>query len=349
MSNNIKRKFEPLLIGDFLYNVFWDGGIDDIVIEVDIDGDINKEEIRLGIVSQLGFKLDLSIGKNNYRLSDDLVKTQFNEDIAEDFYYQLAIKDITRDGYPEILLAIGNGISTLYLNIWQFDKQKYLNTPLNRNANPFNFLGEISGQSKMFIYPNGRIDVPFGSQGLYATYMWNGKSIQIIQDNEDVDKTISSLETIGFRKNSMKCFLTGTEICHKDIEIKNNWVFVAYDYKNNEIENIIIKKGINPIFKDFGLQAIIAKESKVNYDFMCKICKLIQESNYFLADISDFNNFNVGFELGIAIGMGKDTIIIANENSKEASDIKRTEAIKYKYEDVEKFKIDLSNMLKNIL
>lgn len=348
MLNNLKKEFKPLLIGEFLHNVFWAGGPEDILIEADIDGDINKEEIRLGIVSQFGFKLDVYIGKNRYRLSDDLAKTKFYNDIIGDFYCQLAIKDITKDGLPEILLAIGNSSSELYLNIWQFDKQKYLNTSRIRNVNPFNFLGQIVGQERMFIFPSGRIDVPFGSQGLFTTYMWNGKNLQEIENNEEMEKNISNLEAVSFQKKSMECFLIGTKICNKDIEEKNNGVFIAYDYRNKETESIIIEKGINPVFKDFGLEPIIAKEFKVNYDFMCKICKLIQESKYFLADISDFNNFNVGFELGIAVGIGKDTIIIANENSMEASDLKRTEAIKYNYRDIKKFKSDLSKMLKNI-
>lgn len=79
-----------------------------------------------------------------------------------------------------------------------------------------------------------------------------------------------------------------------------------------------------------------------------KICKLIQESRYFIADITGLN-FNVGFELGIAIGIGRDSIIIADKSSKEASDLKRTEAIKYSLKNIEDFKNNIAEMIKNII
>ena len=81
---------------------------------------------------------------------------------------------------------------------------------------------------------------------------------------------------------------------------------------------------------------------------MCKICQQIQESKYLLADMTD-NNFNVGLELGIAIGFQKITMLIANENSKEIGDLKRTDSIRYNSENVEKLKTDFSNMLANII
>lgn len=105
---------------------------------------------------------------------------------------------------------------------------------------------------------------------------------------------------------------------------------------------------VSTALKEFGLKPIIAKDVKVNYDFMCKICKLIQESKYFIADITGLN-FNVGFELGIAVGIGRDSIIIADKSAKEASDLKRNEAIKYSLENTESFKHDLVEMIKNVI
>ena len=97
-----------------------------------------------------------------------------------------------------------------------------------------------------------------------------------------------------------------------------------------------------------GLTAIRAKDKIVNYDFMCKICEQIQESRFLLADISE-DNLNVGLELGIAIGLQKTTMVMANEESKEIGDLKRTDSIRYNFENVDKLKSDFSNMIGNIL
>ena len=146
---------------------------------------------------------------------------------------------------------------------------------------------------------------------------------------------------------SLKCFINGSKICTKKIEEKDDQIFLAYDYKNKEVDKII-ENEIIPIVIGNDLKPIRAKDKIVNYDFMCKICQQIQESKYLLADITD-NNFNVGLELGIAIGFQKITMIIANKNSKEIGGLKRTDSIRYDIENVEKLKSDFSNMLVNII
>ena len=198
----------------------------------------------------------------------------------------------------------------------------------------------------MFIYPNGRIDIPYGGQGLFEIYIWNGLKLEEIENNAEMDDNIFYLETQISQLRPMKCFLIGTPLYNQNISLKENWVFLAYDYSNKKIENIM--NTVSSVLKDFGLESKIAKDVKVNYDFMCKICKLIQESKYFIADITGLN-FNVGFELGIAVGIGRDSIIIADESSKEASDLKRTEAIKYSIENTKEFKNNLTEMIKNII
>ena len=334
-----KKNLKPLLIGEFLHTVFWDGSNKSVTLEADIDNDLNKETITLGLDTQVGIKIDVSLNDNTFRLSGI-------EDLKEDFYAQLVIKDITRDGIPDILLAIGDGSSELFLNIWQFDRISYLNTQRKKYLNPFNCIGYLEGQEVMRVFPNGRIDVPFGSQGLFETYIWNGYKLEKIENNEEMDGKILRIETQLSQLNSMKCFITGTPFCNQNITLRDNWVFLAYDYSNKNIEKIM---GIvSSALKEFGLESKIAKDLKVNYDFMCKICKLIQESKYFIADITGLN-FNVGFELGIAVGIGRDSIIIADKSSKEASDLKRNEAIKYDSENIEDFKNNLTEMIKNII
>lgn len=338
MSIN-KKNLKPLLIGEFLHSVFWDGSNKKVTLEADINNDLNKETVTLGLDTPVGVKIEVDLKDNTYRISGI-------EDLREDFYAQLVIKDITRDGIPDILLAIGDGLTELFLYIWQFDRISYLKTQRKKYFNPFNCLGCLEGQEVMRIFPNGRIDIPFGSQGLFETYIWNGYKLEKIENNEEMDNKILRVETQMSQLNSMKCFITGTPFCNKNITLRDNWVFLAYDYSNKDTEKIM---GIvSTVLNEFGLESKIAGNEKVNYDFMCKICKLIQESRYFIADITGLN-FNVGFELGIAVGIGRDSIIIAEKSSREASDLKRTEAIKYSLENIDEFRNNFTEMIKNII
>jgi hypothetical protein len=66
-------------------------------------------------------------------------------------------------------------------------------------------------------------------------------------------------------------------------------------------------------------------------DFVCKICKAIQESRVVVADITG-GNPNVFFELGLAVGLGKPAILIHDEKATEGkvpSDLLAWEYIPY--------------------
>ena len=66
-------------------------------------------------------------------------------------------------------------------------------------------------------------------------------------------------------------------------------------------------------------------------DFVCKICKAIQESRVVVADITS-GNANVFFELGLAVGLGKPAILIHDEKVTEGkvpSDLLAWEYIPY--------------------
>jgi len=141
------------------------------------------------------------------------------------------------------------------------------------------------------------------------------------------------------------CFVVDSSICNRNIVEKDNQVFVAFDYKDKDIKLII--DYIIPILESYNLKPIIASDKIVNYDFMCKICGLIQESKYVLAEIS-VQNLNVGLELGLAIGLQKKTMLIANKNSKEVGDLKRTDSVRYG-DDLIELKKDFEKMLKSIL
>ena len=147
------------------------------------------------------------------------------------------------------------------------------------------------------------------------------------------------------KRDKFRCFLTDSDECSKKIKEKDNQVFLAFDYNDEETKSVI--EYIKEILKSYNIEPIIASDKIVSHDFMCKICELIQESKYLLADISS-NNLNVGLELGIAIGLNKKTMLISDKNSGEIGDLKRTDSIRYG-NDMELLKKDFQKMLQNIL
>jgi hypothetical protein len=186
----------------------------------------------------------------------------------------------------------------------------------------------------------------------------NPHEFEFIRKKEILRKELLE-ELTKYNKIMKKCFITGGE-CSKNIIIEKNSVFVALRHSPQN-ENVY-KYGIEPALKDLGLKIFRAKDLKLNIDFMCKICEQIQRSEYVLADVSEetitnisvnssldeFSKtaFNVGYELGISHGLGKETFILRKENSKEHQDIKRNEAILYS-DDYEKLKSDIVTMFQD--
>jgi len=149
------------------------------------------------------------------------------------------------------------------------------------------------------------------------------------------------------KPKSMKCFLIDTPICNKDIIEQPSWVFQAYDYKNKNVQKAIIE-GINPILSKYNLIPKPAKDLKKRHDYMCKICQMIQESKYFIADLSN-DNTNVGLELGLALGIGKEVILFTSRDPNEVSDLKRTELIIYDIDKIDRLKLDFTETLRDVI
>jgi hypothetical protein len=142
----------------------------------------------------------------------------------------------------------------------------------------------------------------------------------------------------------MRCYLTDTKDCNLKIREKPDQVFIAYNYKYRSVQNII-EGAVIPVFKQLKIKPKIAKEELRTKDFFCKICELIQGSKYFLANLTN-PTFNVGLELGLALGLNKDIILIASKRTRLPSDLIRQEVIFYS-SDVGDFKNRLIKLMKN--
>jgi hypothetical protein len=105
-----------------------------------------------------------------------------------------------------------------------------------------------------------------------------------------------------------------------------------------------IDEAVLPALQELGLEAKIAKEELRTKDFFCKICEMIQGSQFFLANLTN-PTFNVGLELGLALGLNKIIILIASKKTRLPSDLVRQEVIFYSGESID-LKKKLIKMIK---
>ena len=112
----------------------------------------------------------------------------------------------------------------------------------------------------------------------------------------------------------LPCPKGGGEPCHKhgEIDPRRFDVFFALPFVDPPtckktcdvlIDWLVEKRGID--------QMRIFRADKWTYsgDFICKICKALQESRLVVADITG-GNPNVFYEIGLAVGMGKPVVLI---------------------------------------
>ena len=142
----------------------------------------------------------------------------------------------------------------------------------------------------------------------------------------------------------MRCYLTDTKDCNLKVKEKPDQIFIAYNYKYKSVQNII-EGAVIPAFKQLKIKPRIAKEELRTKDFFCKICELIQGSKYFLANLTN-PTFNVGLELGLALGLNKYIILIASKRTRLPSDLIRQEVIFYT-SDTKDLKNKLLKLLKD--
>ena len=72
----------------------------------------------------------------------------------------------------------------------------------------------------------------------------------------------------------------------------------------------------------------MAKDSIKSKALLCKICSLIQESKYGLADVS-YPTHNIPFELGLLLGLSKNCVILKKKDASIPSDISGLEYVEY--------------------
>jgi hypothetical protein len=113
------------------------------------------------------------------------------------------------------------------------------------------------------------------------------------------------------------CFLTSAHYCGRNPDIKADQAFLAIPFKR-EFDDV--SKKVKEVFKKKKINVRRIDDRFANTALLCEICNLIQESKFFIADISELNP-NVFFELGLAHGLSRIVIIINDKNAKIPADI----------------------------
>ncbi|MBC7250303.1 MAG: AAA-like domain-containing protein [Anaerolineae bacterium] len=127
-------------------------------------------------------------------------------------------------------------------------------------------------------------------------------------------------------EEEMRCFKTGSPVCPKNPVLDPNQVFIGMPFRPEFGDSY--KYGIVPALEAVGLYPWRASDAISNIDIMCKVCEGIQSSRYAVINISDWNP-NVLFELGLAYGLSKITVIVKDKRSEVPTDLAGMEYIEY--------------------
>ena len=125
-----------------------------------------------------------------------------------------------------------------------------------------------------------------------------------------------------------KCLKTGVQGCPKNPILNRNKVFVGMPFDNKYLDSY--QYGVEIALQSCGLESYRADDTISNIDVMCKICEQMQICKYLIFNISGLNP-NVMLELGLSYGLGKETIIIKDKETKNISDIANAEYIEYSH------------------
>jgi hypothetical protein len=167
------RPDQRILHGNFLAEGIYSFGTT-MRLMADLDGDGHEEEVEFEN-RHGGFSLQIKRYDTVVRLQLPIEFQTFREDTSSfgPKVHHLAIKDVTNDGLPEILLAAYDGGIALKIAVYGF------NSPTARSqrvldANSFSLLQVLEGQLRADIREGGTIRLPYGTGGNAWTCEWNG-------------------------------------------------------------------------------------------------------------------------------------------------------------------------------
>lgn len=177
---NLDEPFERMNPDDaLLYGRFLSEGIyrygPSLSLKADLDGDGHDETVRF-LHSHGGY--NLTVSRFDACLNLELPAAIYNLEREKPYrVFHLALKDVTNDGLPEILLAAWDGLLDLLVSVWGFTKQGKEDHSFT--AEHYSLLGELAGQAYATVREGGSIMLPYGSAGLATIVRWNGTRFEV--------------------------------------------------------------------------------------------------------------------------------------------------------------------------
>lgn len=140
----------------------------------------------------------------------------------------------------------------------------------------------------------------------------------------------------GSAPGPLRCIRAGGRPCqmHGEIDPHRFGVFFALPFRDPPTCKAVCNALAEWLERERGMEEkrMFRADRWVSAgDFVCKICKAMQESELVVADITK-RNANVYFELGLAIGMSKPVILLRDRGDEEkdvGSDLLALEYVEY--------------------
>jgi len=146
---------KQIMIGRFIWQSSREE--DFFKIEYDFDGDDRDETVRFWF-QQFSYQATFVKDGKGYGVR---FQKEFLETLNEAKAVHVAVKDVTNDGIPELLIAADKGAARVQLSI------------LGMYEGKFSEIALLDGQFKIHVHENGHLVMPYGSVGLFLDYRWN--------------------------------------------------------------------------------------------------------------------------------------------------------------------------------
>jgi hypothetical protein len=165
---------------------------------------------------------------------------------------------------------------------------------------------------------------------LITIFFWMSDCKKQKIDFDTAKKKILSIRKgdINVQTYVERCPLNGG-LCNKIEEINKGFsdkkIFLDIPY--NE-EYLTFEDALKETIAKNGLTPVMAKDSIKSKAILCKMCQLIQESKFGLADVS-YPTHNIPFELGLLLGLGKNCVILKKKDAPIPTDISGLEYVEY--------------------
>ena len=121
-----------------------------------------------------------------------------------------------------------------------------------------------------------------------------------------------------------------SEAIGKPMIFNENEAFIVMRFSNNDENDHAYRYGIQTALKDLNIKCLRADNRVISGQLLQKIRQSIEKCRFIIAKV-DSDNLNVYFELGLAMGLNKDVLLVSEEDlvMQLPADLKNWECLTY--------------------